>query len=381
MTARPSPSPAAEGGGERESPASSAAAKAKSKMRLKSERTPVRGGGSDSKARMAAKAKMMAKAAANAKGGDDEEAAAMEEMSKDPNSYTEYSMCCLHIDNPLRRACFTVASHPLFEGLIIAAILVSSVCLALDSPRIHRDDPEGRSVANPGLATVLAFGDEFIWPWLFGAELLIKSIAFGFCSGRQSYLSSSWNRLDACIVAVSFVTLLSDLYPSLSRLTNLRVLRVLRPLRLVSRNPGMKLIITSLFKALPAVANVFGVVLALQTVFAILGMQLYTGAMGACTNPAITRRDECHNARLRQLSVISPISHEISHALCPSLSPCHGRPLADPGGCDDHRTGPSALDAPRPVSCARPPRSAPETLVPYSWAHGHRRCGPCSYPC
>ena len=34
------------------------------------------------------------------------------------------------------------------------------------------------------------------------------------------------------------------------------------PLRLVSRNAGMKLIITSLFKAMPSVSNVLGVVLA-----------------------------------------------------------------------------------------------------------------------
>ena len=41
-----------------------------------------------------------------------------------------------------------------------------------------------------------------VWPWLFGAELLIKSIAFGFACGKDAYLSSPWNRLDACIVLV-----------------------------------------------------------------------------------------------------------------------------------------------------------------------------------
>ena len=51
-------------------------------------------------------------------------------------------------------------------------------------------------------------------------------------------------------------------------------MRVLRPLRLISRNAGMKLIITCLFKAMPSVANVFGVILVLQLVFAILGMRV-----------------------------------------------------------------------------------------------------------
>ena len=73
---------------------------------------------------------------------------------------------------------------------------------------------------------------------------------------------------------ISLVVLLAESIPQLRPLRVLRVMRVLRPLRLISRNAGMRLIITSLFKAMPAVSNVFGVVLSLQLVFAILGMQV-----------------------------------------------------------------------------------------------------------
>ena len=52
---------------------------------------------------------------------------------------------------------------------------------------------------------------------------------------------------------VSLVCLLADSIPQLRALRALRTLRVLRPLRLLSRNEGMKLIITSLFKTMPAV--------------------------------------------------------------------------------------------------------------------------------
>ena len=51
----------------------------------------------------------------------------------------------------------------------------------------------------------------------------------------------------------------------------LRILRALRPLRLVSRSPGMKLMVTSLVKSLPAVSNTLGVVLAFM-----LGTQPHT---------------------------------------------------------------------------------------------------------
>ena len=73
---------------------------------------------------------------------------------------------------------------------------------------------------------------------------------------------------DFVIVCISLLVLLADTIPWLRPLRVLRVMRVLRPLRLISRNAGMKLIITCLFKAMPAVFNVFGVVLVPQLVFA-----------------------------------------------------------------------------------------------------------------
>ena len=64
------------------------------------------------------------------------------------------------------------------------------------------------------------------------SHLLSPSLTF---SHLLSYLTSPWNRLDFIIVIVSFLTLLSDVYPMLTPLSNFRILRVLRPLRLVSR--------------------------------------------------------------------------------------------------------------------------------------------------
>ena len=55
----------------------------------------------------------------------------------------------------------------------------------------------------------------------------------------------------------------------------------------------MKLIITSLFKALPAVGNVFSVIIALEVVFVILGMQLFSGALGSCSDPSHVSRSAC----------------------------------------------------------------------------------------
>ena len=65
--------------------------------------------------------------------------------------------------------------------------------------------------------------------------------------------------------------------PQLRPLRTLRVLRVLRPLRLVSQHAGMKLIVSSLAEVFPQMLNVMAVIAAIQTIFAILGMQLFMG--------------------------------------------------------------------------------------------------------
>ena len=165
-----------------------------------------------------------------------------------------------------------------------------------------------------------------------------KIITFGFaCNGPNSYIRSTWNQVSAStdlpqfhfqtdhvctchaqvdfvIVCISLIVLLAESVPQLRPLRVLRVMRVLRPLRLISRNAGMKLIISSLFKAMPAVGNVFGVIFVLQLVFCILGMQLFSGTFGTCNNPAITHRDECHDGRmLGALEVNTPGADELEH--------------------------------------------------------------------
>ena len=67
-------------------------------------------------------------------------------------------------------------------------------------------------------------------------------------------------------------------------------------MRLIARNPGMQVIIRSLFQALPDVSNVFGVVICFQVVFAILGMQLFMGSLASCSDPTKTTIEECVSA-------------------------------------------------------------------------------------
>ena len=116
--------------------------------------------------------------------------------------------------------------------------MLSSICLAIDTPRLD---------AGSTLAAVLRRLD-LLWATLFTLECALKIVALGFvCNGRRSYLRDAWNILDFGIVLVTLVTLVGA-----EALKPLRILRALRPLRLISRAPGMRLIVTSLVKGAPA---------------------------------------------------------------------------------------------------------------------------------
>ena len=184
---------------------------------------------------------------------------------------------------PIRAFARHVASSNLFDQTILVCIIMSSVCLALDSPRL---DPASE------LAHWLSLLN-LVFTLIFTCEAAIKISAYGLWEEQNAYLRSAWNQLDLVLVCISLLILFSESVPWLHSLRVLRVLRVLRPLRLVSRNAGMKLIITSLFKATPQVSNVFGVIVSLQVVFSILGMQIFAGCMASCSDPTIHTEAEC----------------------------------------------------------------------------------------
>ena len=102
----------------------------------------------------------------------------------------------------------------------------------------------------------------------------MQVVAYTFTASETAYLTSGWNVLDLIIVMISILCTLGDLLanssPLFAKLQLLKTLRVLRPLRVLSHSPGIKVVISSLFHSLPAVANVFGAVIFFMTLFAVL---------------------------------------------------------------------------------------------------------------
>jgi len=62
----------------------------------------------------------------------------------------------------------------------------------------------------------------------------------------------------------------------------LRMLRVLRPLRMISRNPGLRIAVQSLINAIPDIGNVMVVSCLFLILFAILGTNFYKGRFYDC---------------------------------------------------------------------------------------------------
>ena len=63
----------------------------------------------------------------------------------------------------------------------------------------------------------------------------------------------------------------------------LRLLRTLRPLRVISHNIAMKLIVASLFDSVSALANVILVIMGIWMMFAILAINFFAGKMFYCS--------------------------------------------------------------------------------------------------
>jgi hypothetical protein len=94
-----------------------------------------------------------------------------------------------------------------------------------------------------------------IFTSFFLTEALLKIFSLGFALDKGSYLQDSWNRLDFGIVVTSLVELMLK-NSNLQFVKILRVLRTLRPLRLISRNAGMNVLVTALIESTTSILNV-----------------------------------------------------------------------------------------------------------------------------
>jgi len=254
------------------------------------------------------------------------------------------------------RSCFILHRHnstlrdklralvlsPTWDNTMLVFIIVSSLVLVLDNPL---NDPDG------DLQRVL-FWTDVVFTTIFAIEAIIKILALGFIWDRvddvsknsllkknassgvngddsnpllmstptksfispgrskirrispealkdsKAYLRNAWNCLDFFVVIVSILNLSTGSNSSLKSLKALRALRTLKPLRLISRNDGLKVVVLALMNSIPPLANVLVVCGFGVFIFAILGINFFKGRFYSCDidNDSIQTKHDCEEA-------------------------------------------------------------------------------------
>ncbi|XP_059895142.1 sodium channel, voltage-gated, type I-like, alpha isoform X1 [Gadus macrocephalus] len=172
----------------------------------------------------------------------------------------------------LRKTCFRIVEHNWFESFIIFMILLSSGALAFEDAYIEQKKT---------IKVVLEFADK-IFTYIFILEMLLKWVAYGFAK----YFTNAWCWLDFLIVDVSLVSLAANAMGAsdIAAIKSLRTLRALRPLRALSRFEGMRVVVNALLGAIPSIFNVLLVCLIFWLIFSIMGVNMFAGRFGLCTN-------------------------------------------------------------------------------------------------
>lgn len=118
---------------------------------------------------------------------------------------------------------------------------------------------------------------------LFALECGLKIIAFGFLfNGKNSYMRTYWNILDFLVVIFSIAGFFVNDSLKFEKLKIFRILRIFRPLRLISRNKGLKVAINSLINSIPSIVNLLIVCLIFFLLFGIFGTNYFKGSFFYC---------------------------------------------------------------------------------------------------
>ncbi|CAN9510559.1 unnamed protein product [Ophioblennius macclurei] len=211
--------------------------------------------------------------------------------------HEEWSLYLFGPHNRFRLWCQRVIGHKMFDHVVLLFIFLNCITIALERPDIQPNSME----------RVFLSMSNYIFTVIFVGEMMIKVVAMGLYFGNGVYLQSSWNVLDGLLVFVSLVDILVSVASAggnriLGMLRVLRLLRTLRPLRVISRAPGLKLVVETLITSLRPIGNIVLICCAFFIVFGILGVQLFKGKFFHCDGlhvSNITNKSQCLQAGYR----------------------------------------------------------------------------------
>ncbi|CAF1120007.1 unnamed protein product [Adineta ricciae] len=156
--------------------------------------------------------------------------------------------------NWIRRVAIRLLTHSLFSTVVILTILTNCVFMTM------KDVPDAV---------------EYVFTGIYTMEALIKCLARGFLLGKYTFLRDPWNWLDFVVISLAYVGFFVDL----GNVAVLRTFRVLRALKTVAVVPGLKTIVNALIQSFISLRDVVVLSTFVLSIFALIGMQLYTGTL------------------------------------------------------------------------------------------------------
>ncbi|XP_052824853.1 voltage-dependent T-type calcium channel subunit alpha-1I isoform X2 [Octopus bimaculoides] len=203
----------------------------------------------------------------------------------------EYALYVLSPSNTLRRLCHHMISRRWFDYSVLFFIALNCITLAMERPNISSGSTERLflTYSNYGFTVI------------FSLEMTLKVLAKGWIIGRHAYLKSGWNIMDGFLVIISLIDItISCTAQSSPRIFGIlrvfRLLRTLRPLRVISRAPGLKLVVQTLLSSLRPIGNIVLICCTFFIIFGILGVQLFKGTFHYCHGPHVqnvTNKTDC----------------------------------------------------------------------------------------
>jgi voltage-gated sodium channel len=155
--------------------------------------------------------------------------------------------------------CRRVAASRRFQNAILAVIVANAVLIGLEtSPALWE--------RWGGLFHALNFAVQAI----FAVEIAVRLLAHAPRVDR--FFRDGWNVFDFTIVALSLLPA-AGAFATVARLA-----RLLRALRIVSALPELRLIVATMLRSIPSLANVIVLLGLILYVYAVVGLHLFGGA-------------------------------------------------------------------------------------------------------
>ena len=148
-----------------------------------------------------------------------------------------------------------IKSNRLFELFAVSVIIISALLIGAHTYTDPSQEP-----------TLLQILDVSV-TLFFLVEILIRFLAE---RDKKEFFKNAWNVFDTLIVAVSLIPIENSEMAVLGRL-----IRIFRVLRMVSLIPELRLILNSLFKALPQLGYVMLLMFIIFYIYAAIGSTLF----------------------------------------------------------------------------------------------------------